>query len=484
MLHFYSDFNIETESKPIPKPRGKVDTKIYLDLPYRYFADLDSLKSYLNAIEKMGINVLLILPHFQYSHSEYVVKDYQTPTQFFGTWEAFADFMKFLKDKKWDTMIDIPFNHCDKDVKGIKASLFKKDEEGEKKEAGAMDWDTEGNEIFIGWGAYVLDNSKAELIDFWVNKVIQPHVEQYHVDAVRIDAAWGLPDKGIKRLIANSKKLVPAPWFLAENLGMDQLYTLAKTAIKAGADRFFNNFFWYDGGLTIPKDMQKLQQKSGGLKTCTIWANHDVIKPAMKAFILLKAHEFEGKNMEYIVHHIVENWNIRSIKQLSDWEIKAILTVAKQEYFIEALVSTDIMLEAGAEQLLFMRTDVMRTGPEDFKKGIETDLPDFIGFVNQLKKTFQILHNEGTILPFGQWKLGTRGVKGYLKKWNNSLAIVAVNNDLYNDQSSYPLSFPTRITDYKKIKVIAGDKLLTFKTNQLPKQISLNPGDIFLAIAE
>jgi glycosidase len=285
--------------------------KIYADVPLRFFNNIDDLKKYVLELKNIGVNVLLILPHFKPSLSPYVVKNYEQPCELFGDWKNFAEFMKFVENLGMDRMIDIPFNHADWQADNLKREWFK-DYENDGIEAGADDVDADNNRVRINWGAFILDNSLAELQNYWLEKVIFPHIEKYHVNSIRIDAAWGLDPNGLKRIISATKKRYPHVWFLAENLGMAPLIELAESGIEAGADRFFNNMYWYSGGLYIPADIYKLYKRSNALPTCSIFSSHDTLMPAMKALAKIRSDEVKGLNDKAIVRKFVEyEWSWR-----------------------------------------------------------------------------------------------------------------------------------------------------------------------------
>ena len=182
--------------------------KIYADVPLNYFSNIDELKNYVVELKKLGVNVLLILPHFKPSFSPYVVADYEQPCSLFGSWEKFTEFTAFVESLGIDRMIDIPFNHADWNCAHLQREWYK-EYKTNGIEAGADDEDADGNRIHVNWGAFILDNSIKELQDYWLEKVIYPHIEKRHVNAIRIDAAWGLDPNGLKRIVQETKKRYP-----------------------------------------------------------------------------------------------------------------------------------------------------------------------------------------------------------------------------------------------------------------------------------
>ena len=80
---------------------------------------------YFDELKKLGVNVLLILPHFKPSFSPYVVADYEQPCSLFGSWEQFTEFTAFVESLGIDRMIDIPFNHADWNCAHLQREWYK-----------------------------------------------------------------------------------------------------------------------------------------------------------------------------------------------------------------------------------------------------------------------------------------------------------------------------------------------------------------------
>ncbi len=443
---FYSDkLRFERVALLPEQQRGK----IYADVPLNFFAGIDDLKTYVVGLKSLGVNVLLILPHFLPSFSAYVVKNYEQPCALFGTWEKFAEFMLFVKELGMDRMIDIPFNHADWQAENLKREWFKNHADGGI-EAGADDEDADRNRVRINWGAYVLDNGNPELQNYWLEKVIFPHVEKMHVNAIRIDAAWGLDPAGLKRLVQETRKRNKQVWFLAENLGMAKLIKLAESGIAAGADRFFNNMYWYSGGLYIPTDIYRLYKRSKGLPTCTIYSSHDTLMPAMKACARHRSADVKGLNDKAIVRKFVEHDKLHSLTQLSDKDRQAVITHMKLDFALAALMSSDLMFAAGSETGLFERIDVLRSGPAEFARGIDSDLPGFMSEVLQIKAAAKIFNCEGVVIPFGSWQPDKTGIRGYIKSTaTGQHAMVAVNNGT----QTATVALPKRLRNAAKLMV-------------------------------
>ena len=446
--------------------------KIYADVPLNFFNNLEDLKTYVVELKSLGINVLLILPHFLPSFSAYVVRDFEKPCKLFGTWESFADFMLFVKELGMDRMIDIPFNHADWQANNLKREWFK-NHSTQGIEAGADDEDADRKRVRINWGAYELDNANPELQSYWLEKVIYPHVEKMHVNAIRIDAAWGLDPTGLQRIVKETRQRFRHVWFLAENLGMAPLIKLAKSGIAAGADRFFNNMYWYKGGLYIPADIYKLFKRSGGLPTCTIYSSHDTLMPAMKAFARVRRAEVAGLNDKAIVRKFVEHDGLRSLHQVSKIERQAAVTLMKLDFALAALMSSDLMFAAGSERCLFERIDVLRSGPAEFARGIDTDLPAFISELLQIKFSDQIFNCEGVLIPFGDWKPDKTGIKGFCKSTTaGRQLLVAVNTS----EKPAVCRLPKRLTSAGSFRIHTSAGFLP--VDKLKTSIELLPGQL------
>ncbi len=463
---FYKDANSTFKSlETLPQ---NLHGKIYADVPLSYFENIDSLKDYTRFLKELGVNVLLILPHFLPSFSPYVVKDYEKPAAIFETWENFAEFMAFVKDLGMDRMIDIPFNHADWEADNLKREWYL-NHETKGIEAGADDVDADGNRVRINWGAYILDNSLKELQEYWLEKVIYPHIEKYNVNSIRIDAAWGLDPEGLKTIVSKTKeKFGDKIWFLAENLGMAPLVKLAESALVAGADRFFNNMYWHSGGSYIPKDVQKLHRASKGMPTCSIYSSHDTLFPAMKSFAKLRYNEVRWHNDKAVARKFVEYEGIRSLKQLSPEVVEALATLMGQDFILSGFMSTDLMFVAGSERGLFERFNVCASNHSNFAMGVESSLPKLMADVLRIKKSVEIFNTEGVLLPFGNWKNETIGLKGYVKSAEGRHLLVCANSE--NKEAE--LKLPRRIRKSKTIKVYSEEGWQQIAT---PENIVLKP---------
>jgi hypothetical protein len=467
---FYRAFDCQPdEFTPIPEDR---QGKIYVDLPHRYFGDLESLKAYVKKLRDMGANVLLILPHFLPSFSEYVVKNYEQPCSLFGSWEAFAEFMAYVKELGMDRMIDIPFNHADWQADHLKREWYQNHWENGI-EAGADDTDADGNRVRINWGAFLLDNGNAELLQYWLEKIIYPHVADYSVNAIRIDAAWGLDRNGLSTIVQKTKKRYPHVWFLAENLGMARLIELADSGLNAGAERYFNNFYWYSGGRYIPADIYRFQKRSGHKPTCTIYSSHDVLMPAMRALAWSRPDELGVLNDKALHRKVVEWDRLTNLGQLSIEERDQVVRLMKLDFVLAAFLSTDLMWVAGSERCLIERVNVLDSSPHHFSRGTTTEMPGFMTAILRARASHELFNSDGVIIPFGEWERGSIGLRAYVKVVGEHCCLVAVNTDLYNTRVC---AVPQRLKDAARVF-----ELTMFGVSRGPGQIlksdvTLQPG--------
>lgn len=454
--------------QPLPADR---QGKIYVDVPHRYFASIPDLKAYTKKLRDMGANVILLLPHFFPSFSEYVVKDYERPCPLFGSWEVFGDYMMYIQSLGMDRMIDIPFNHADWQADHLQRGWYQNPDENGI-EAGADDVDADNNRVRINWGAFILDNGNPDLQRYWLDKVIFPHVEKYHVNAIRIDAAWGLDRDGLATLVGETKSRFPHVWFLAENLGMDKLINLAETGINAGAERFFNNFYWYSGGRGIPVDIHRFNKHSDGKPTCTIFGNHDVLTPAMKALGRLRVEFLGGLNDKALHRQLVDREGLVSPKQLDAGERDQVEALMRQDFFLAALLSSDLMTGAGLERLLIERVDVLRSSPGDFAQGIDTELSGFMAEIIKAKQSDELFCSDGTLVPFGTWDPRKSGLKGYLKRVGDRILVAAVNT---HPEKTVECPLPQRLRADRPVAALSEKGFVKGSGKDLPASVRLEP---------
>ena len=236
--------------------------------------------------------------------------------------------------------------------------------------------------------------------------------------------------------------------------------------------------YWYSGGLYIPTDIYTLYKRSKGLPTCTIFSSHDTLMPAMKAYSRHRSEDIRGLNDKAVVRKFVEYENIRSLQQLSDSDRAAVIGHMKLDFALAALMSSDVMFAAGSEDALFERIDVLRSGPAEFSRGIESDLPEFMRNILQIKASEPVFNVEGTVIPFGCWKPDLNGIRGYVKSTpDRQHVLVAVNN------SDKPLScrIPKRMQQKPSCRLhVAGGYL---EYGQPPASIELAAGQLAIITA-
>jgi len=447
--------------------------KIYVDLPHRFFADTHSMLEYLRSVRDIGANVVLLLPHFLPGFSEYVVKDYERPCGLFKTWNRFTEFTTAVRDLGMDRMIDIPFNHADKQAEHLQQSWFKQHEAGGI-EAGADDTDADGNRIRINWGAYVLENGNTDLIRYWLDKVIAPHAGHMNINAIRIDAAWGLDRNGLAAIVGETKRRFPHVWFVAENLGMARLIDLAESGLAAGAERYFNNMYWYDGGRYIPSDIYRFHKRSGHRPSCTLWSSHDVLMPAMKALALAARNRYGSIPNDKALHReIVDTEGIHSLSQLSDSLRERVIRLMKLDFLLACFMSSDVMFTAGSEKGLVERIDVLKTGTAEWAQGAQTELPSFMKQLVCVRTGDSLFNTDGVLIPFGDWKRTSIGIKGYVKRAEGRTLLVAANTDLDAAQS---LRLPKYIREARQLREISGDHFRDGDGRNLSPEVMLGPG--------
>lgn len=457
---------------PLNKIAKENRGKIYADVPLSYFANLDELKNYAKELADLGVNVLLILPHFLPSFSPYVVKNYEEPCQLFGDWATFTEFMQYVQELGMDRMIDIPLNHCDWQADNIKREWFiNHDSKGI--EAGADDIDADNNRIRINWGAYVLDNSIKELQRYWLDKVIFPHIEKYNVNAIRIDAAWGLDSEGLKNIVSAVKEKYPNVWFLAENLGMDKLINLAESGINAGADRFFNNMYWHSQGNYIPKDIYKLVKRSNSVPTCTLFSSHDVLMPAMKAYSIIRNSDIVGMNDKAITRQFVQYDNINSLADIPAESCEQIISLMKLDFLLAALMTSDTMFVAGSEKALFKGVNVSYSSPNCFKQGFDSDFTEFMKVVFRIKTSNTIFNCEGAVIAIGSWSKDKLGLKGYVKSIDKQTHLLVATNTNFHEMVSFVL--PNRLKRCEKLYIISDQEKRELLQSEFPERIEIQP---------
>jgi hypothetical protein len=259
---------------------------------------------------------------------------------------------------------------------------------------------------------------------------------------------------------------------------MDKLINLAKSGIDAGADRFFNNMYWYDGGLYIPTDIYRLFKQSNGLPTCTIFSSHDVLMPSMKAFAALRSDELRGLNDKAIIRQFCEYEGISSVKQLKQAQRNQILKLMKLDFVLSALMSSDTMFVAGSEKALFKKVDVCSSGEADFELGIESDFPEFMREIIDIKFSNPIFNKEGAIIPFGSWEKGASGLRGYVKSCDKTNhLLVATNFDLEN---SVQIKLPRRFKNCKTITQFINIGFVEYAKSELPEIITIPAGSALI----
>jgi hypothetical protein len=139
------------------------------------------------------------------------------------------------------------------------------------------------------------------------------------------------------------------------------------------------------------------------------------------------------------------------------------------------------MFAAGSEKALFERIDVLRSGPAEFARGIDSDLPVFMSEILQIKHSHKAFNSEGVVVPFGSWKADRPGVRGYVKSFaNDSHALIAVNGG----KESGSISLPRRMRQASKATIFTQNGHANCKLADLPESIELKPGQILILLGE
>ncbi|MDH5524618.1 MAG: alpha-amylase family glycosyl hydrolase [Desulfobulbaceae bacterium] len=167
----------------------------------------------------------------------------------------------------------------------------------------------------------------------------------------RCDAAYQVPGRLWRRLIAEVKKSHPEVLFFAETLGCSADQT-RKTA-GAGFDYIFNSSKWWD--FHAPWLMEQYVVCREISRSVAFAESHDTMR---------LAEELHG-NSEGL----------------------------KQRYLFSALFSAGVMMPMGFEFGLRKKLHVVHTTPADWEEG-EIDLTAFIAAVNAVKSRYQIFQEE------------------------------------------------------------------------------------------
>ncbi len=209
----------------------------------------------------------------------------------------------------------------------------------------------------------------------------------------RCDAAYQVPEKFWRRLIAETKHKHPDVVFLAETLGCSPLET-ARTA-QAGFEYIFNSSKWWD--FSSPWLLKQYDLTRETAKSVSFPESHDT--PRL-------AEELHG--------------NVDALKR---------------NYLFSALYSAGVMMPMGFEFGFRQRLHVVNTRPADWET-TRVDLTAFIKNVNRVKAENRIFLEDAPteILPTENPNI--------LLLWKGSLhakqeALIILNKDPHNQQHFY-----------------------------------------------
>lgn len=224
----------------------------------------------------------------------------------------------------------------------------------------------------------------ARVVEFLVNLGIQ---------GFRCDAAYQVPEKFWRRLIAETKRKHPDVVFLAETLGCSPLET-ARTA-KAGFEFIFNSSKWWD--FSSPWLLEQYNLTRDTARSISFPESHDT--PRL-------AEELHG--------------NVDALKR---------------NYLFSALYSAGVMIPIGFEFGFRQRLHVADTRPTHWETA-GVDLTAFIKNVNRVKAENPVFHEDAPteILPTDNPNI--------LLLWKGSLnarqeALLILNKDPHNQQHFY-----------------------------------------------
>ena len=226
----------------------------------------------------------------------------------------------------------------------------------------------------------------------YLSQVVEFLVE-LGIKGFRCDAAYQVPEKFWRRLIAETKRKHPGVVFLAETLGCSPLQT-AQTA-KAGFEFIFNSSKWWD--FSSPWLIEQYDLTRETANSVSFPESHDT--PRL-------AEELQG--------------NVEALKR---------------NYLFSALFSAGVMMPIGFEFGFRQRLHVVKTRPTDWEK-TETDLTAFIKSVNRTKAENPVFLEDAPteMLPTDNPNI--------LLLWKGSLhakqeALIILNKDPHNQQHFY-----------------------------------------------
>ncbi|MHA1370992.1 MAG: alpha-amylase family glycosyl hydrolase [Promethearchaeota archaeon] len=372
--------------------------RIYNLFP-RLAGTVDKWEVHLKRIRRIGFNWTFINPvSFPgFSGSLYAVKDYFKFNPDFApqdsddrtSWVPFMDFIDACHKRGIKLMYDLVINHTsiDSDLVKLHPNWYTRKQavihEQSKKVVYFYDLDAEpdlekyppdkfeitgrianpfaidpanANNITI-WGDLAELNYKRgdhikELLEF-LHCVID-HYLRLGIDGFRCDAAYKIPPAIWMDLMHHARKTNEDVVFIAETLGctLQQI----KDVASAGFNYIFNSSKWWD--FTAPWCITQYEQFRQFTPSISFPESHDTDR---------LMHESGGRE-----------------------------DVQKFRYFFAAFFSTGLLMPVGYEFGFRKKLDVIHTKPDDWETPA-IDLTEFIHDVNNFKKKFRCLNEEGPI---------------------------------------------------------------------------------------
>ncbi len=368
----------------------------------------------------LGFNWIYVNPfHYPgFSGSLYAPKDYYDFNPMFIDVSSNIPPMKQLENmvasahkKGLKIMMDLVINHTAKDHPFTKKNRdwYQRDKKGEIKSPGA--W-SDGS--YIEWGDLAeIDNAespdKKNLWEYWKELVVF-YIDK-GFDGFRADAAYAVPSELWEYLISTAKSKNPDVKFFAESLGCSPEETLELA--KSGFDYVFNSSKWWN----FQDDwlLKQYNQVREHAPSISFPESHDTIR-------------------------------------LAD-ELQNFMPGIKQRTFFSGFFSSGWMIPVGFEFGFKNKTDVVRTGPNDWED-VNYDLTGFIREINNTRKKYKIFNEESpiTIIDNDNWVniivMRKTSCDGKEK------ALIVLNKDFHNGQRVFYGRF------FEALGVAKGSKII------------------------
>ena len=358
-------------------------------------------KPHLVRAADMGFDWVFINPvQFPgFSGSLYSIKDYFrfNPLIVDGTTEkeSVAAFKRMAAEAEalgLKLMVDLVVSHCafDSELLAEHPNWFRR-EHGKVVHPSCQ----EGKKIVVWKDLAQFDHKKSRDeggLYQYLFKVVE-FLVSLGIRGFRCDAAYQVPEKFWRRLIAETKRKHPDVVFLAETLGCSPLET-ARTA-AAGFEYIFNSSKWWD------------------FSSPWLLEQYDLTRETAKSVSFPESHD---------------------TPRLAE-EVQGNVDALKRNYLVSALYSAGVMMPIGFEFGFRQRLHVVNTRPSDWET-TNLDLTGFIKSVNRVKAENPVFLEDAPteILPTDNPNI--------LLLWKGSLkakqeALIILNKDPHNKQSFY-----------------------------------------------